>query len=84
MAAHGKTAEHGTTGDPMNDEAFTRSIRKLLKEAGVTGHQKAEAAVRQAVADGKTGDDAALDCAISIEIPSIGFSHVVAGKLDLE
>lgn len=68
----------------MNDEAFTRSIRKLLKEAGVTGHQKAEEAVHQAVDEGRTGDSAALDCTITIEIPGIGFRHVVAGTLDLE
>ena len=67
----------------MNDEAFTRSIRKLLKEAGVTGHQKAEEAVRRAVADGTAGGGA-LDCTITIDVPAIGFRHVVAGPLDLE
>ncbi len=62
----------------MDDEKFNMSMRKFLKQVGVTSQQQIEKAVRESGrSDGKvavkvvlTGDD-------------IGLNHVVEGEIDL-
>ena len=37
----------------MNEDNFNMSVRKFLKKVGVTAQREIEAAVRQAMADGR-------------------------------
>ncbi len=60
----------------MSDEAFNMSMRKFLKQVGVTSQQEIEAAVRAAGAKGKVTVKAQITC------PEIGLDHSVEGVID--
>jgi hypothetical protein len=60
----------------MSDEAFNMSMRKFLKQVGVTSQQEIEKAVRESDASGK------LKVKMVLTIDEIGMSHVVEGEID--
>ena len=62
----------------MDDEKFNMSMRKFLKQVGVTSQQQIEAAVR---ASGKTSGMVPVKVVVSG--PEIGLEHTVAGEIDL-
>jgi hypothetical protein len=63
----------------MNDsDRFNMSMRKFLKQVGVTSQQKIEDAVR---ASGKTSGVVKVRAVISA--PGIGLDHVVEGEIEL-
>lgn len=55
---------------------YNMSMRKFLKQVGVTSQQSIEEALRQAEADGKTY---AVKAVITIE--DLGMTHTVTGEL---
>ena len=59
----------------MQDEAFNMSMRKFLKQVGVTSQQEIEEAVRKAGARGDVTVRARITC------EEIGLDHVVEGKI---
>ena len=59
----------------MNDDAFNMSMRKFLKQVGVTSQQQIEKAVREANPSGPVTVKAV------ISIPELGMEHVVEGKI---
>ena len=64
----------------MSDEAFNMSMRKFLKQVGVTSQQEIEKAVRAAVADGRiTGD--AVRARMVLTIEEAGLAHTVEGDI---
>lgn len=60
----------------MSDDALNMSMRKFLKQVGVTSQQKIEEAARAAGPQGKVSVRAVISC------PEIGLDHVVAGEID--
>ena len=62
----------------MNYEKFNMSMRKFLKEVGVTSQQQIEKAVREA---GRT--DGSVSVKVVLTGDDIGLNHVVEGKIDL-
>ena len=62
----------------MDDDKFNMSMRKFLKQVGVTSQQQIEAAVR---ASGKSSGTVAVKVVVSG--PDIGLDHVVEGEIDL-
>ncbi len=62
----------------MNDEKFNMSMRKFLKQVGVTSQQQIEAAVRNS---GETAGTVPVKVVVSA--PEIGLDHVVEGEIDL-
>ena len=62
----------------MDDEKFNMSMRKFLKQVGVTSQQQIEAAVR---ASGKTSGMVPVKVVVSG--PEIGLEHTVEGEIDL-
>ncbi|MEM7428712.1 MAG: DUF6494 family protein [Pseudomonadota bacterium] len=62
----------------MDDEKFNMSMRKFLKQVGVTSQQQIEAAVRNS---GKTSG--AVSVKVVLTGPDIGLDHVVEGEIDL-
>ena len=62
----------------MDEEAFNMSMRKFLKEVGVTSQQQIEAAVRRM---GKTSGMIPVKMVLTAE--AIGLEHVVSGKITL-
>ena len=65
----------------MSNEEFTISIRKFLKQLGVTGHQIIEDEVRNAVNKGniKSGEEITVSAEIKIE--GLNITHKLDGKL---
>ena len=59
----------------MNDDAFNMSMRKFLKQVGVTAQQRIEQAVRAASVSGPVKVRAV------ITIPEIGMEHVIEGEI---
>lgn len=62
----------------MDDDKFNMSMRKFLKQVGVTSQQQIEAAVR---ASGKTSGTVPVKVVVSG--PDIGLEHTVEGEIDL-
>jgi len=60
----------------MSDEAFNMSMRKFLKQVGVTSQQEIEKAVRAARPGGTVRVKAVLT------IGEIGLEHVVEGEIE--
>ena len=59
----------------MNEDAFNMSMRKFLKQVGVTSQQQIEQALRAANPAGPVTVRAV------ISIPELGMEHVVEGKI---
>ena len=59
----------------MDQDAFNMSMRKFLKQVGVTSQQQIEQAVRAAAPPGPVKVRAV------ITIPEIGMEHVIEGEI---
>lgn len=68
----------------MNEDAFNMSIRKLLKEVGVTSQRAIETAVRDALDAGKISGTETLGATVTLSIDAIGLEHRVDGDISLE
>jgi hypothetical protein len=64
----------------MNDENFNMSLRKFLKQVGVTSQQQIENLVRE----GRQGDRKSLDVKVVLTAEGTNLNHVVEGKIDLD
>ena len=60
----------------MSDEAFNMSLRKFLKQVGVTSQQEIEKAVRANKPGGK------VKAKMVLTIEEIGLEHVVTGEIE--
>jgi Family of unknown function (DUF6494) len=68
----------------MNEEALNTSLRKFLKEVGVTSQREIEKAIRAAVADGKLKGTTAVPVQMVLTMGQTGLTHTVNGTIDLE
>jgi hypothetical protein len=59
----------------MNDD-FNMSMRKFLKQVGVTSQQAIEEAMRNADTKGKK-----FEAKVVLTIPELGLEHVVTGTI---
>ncbi len=62
----------------MDDEKFNMSMRKFLKQVGVTSQQQIEKAVRESGEDSGT-----VSVKVVLSGDGIGLDHVVEGEIDL-
>ena len=62
----------------MSEGAFNMSIRKFLKEVGVTSQRKIEETVRDGQIRGKK-----LKVRMTLTAEGIGLNHVVDGEIEL-
>lgn len=67
----------------MNEEALNKSIRKFLKEVGVSSQREIEKSVREALAGGDLEDATTLEVRMNLTIDSVGLSHQVNGRIQL-
>lgn len=65
----------------MNEEKLNLSIRKFLKQVGVTSQREIELAVREADEKGALGASP-LAVKVTLECPELGLKHSVDGKLE--
>jgi hypothetical protein len=64
----------------MSDEDFNMSMRKFLKQVGVTSQQEIEAAVRKAREAG-TLSAGSVRARMVLTIDKIGMTHTVEGEI---
>ncbi|MGI9371660.1 MAG: DUF6494 family protein [Hyphomicrobiales bacterium] len=63
----------------MDEDKFNMTMRKFLKQVGVTSQQKIESAVRDS---GKTSGTVAVKVVLSSD--DVGLQHVVEGQIELD
>ena len=68
----------------MNEDAFNTSIRKFLKQVGVTSQREIEKAVRDALASGKLKGDEKLPAVMTLTIGGLSLTHEIKDTIDLE
>jgi uncharacterized protein DUF6494 len=67
----------------MKEDVFNTSVRKLLKEFGVTAQREIERAVRQAVAEHRLEGSERLPTTLTLSIPKVGLTHTIEGGVEL-
>jgi hypothetical protein len=67
----------------MQEDVFNTSIRKLLKEFGVSAQREIEKAVRQAVTEHRLKGSERLPAKLTLSIPTVGLTHDIEGDVDL-
>lgn len=68
----------------MNEDVLNTSIRKFLKEVGVTSQREIEKAVREALAGGKLKGSKSLPAKMVLTIGPLSLTHEVDGTIALE
>jgi hypothetical protein len=67
----------------MNEDVFNTSIRKFLKEVGVTSQREIELAVRDALAKGSLKGTETLPIKVTLTLGNVGLKHEVDGDIKL-
>ena len=67
----------------MDEDRFNMTVRKFLKEVGVTSQREVEKAVRETLSTGRLPATQKLEAKMTLEIPAIGLVHVVEGQIEL-
>jgi hypothetical protein len=67
----------------MNEDQFNTSLRKFLKQVGVTSQREIEKAVRDALAAGKIKGNEKLSAKMVLTIGAVGLSHEVNDEIEL-
>ena len=67
----------------MDDDRLNISVRKYLKEFGVTAQRAIERAVRDSLQAGRLKGDEALKTKTTLELADLGLVHVIEGEIEL-
>ena len=67
----------------MNEDIFNTSIRKFLKQVGVTSQREIELAVRDALASGKLKGHETLKAKVTLTLDGVGLKHEVDDEIKL-
>ncbi|MEK9279389.1 hypothetical protein AYJ54_34450 [Bradyrhizobium centrolobii] len=67
----------------MNEDQFNTSLRKFLKQVGVTSQREIEKAVRDAIAAGRIKGHEKLNAKMVLTIDSVGLVHEVNDTIEL-
>ena len=67
----------------MDEDRLNISVRKFLKEVGVTSQRAIEKQVRDAFAAGTLRGGEELDATMTLEVGAISLTHVVTGTIDV-
>tara|TARA_B100000686_G_C16160540_1_gene651285 strand:+ start:38 stop:418 length:381 start_codon:yes stop_codon:yes gene_type:complete len=67
--------------ETMNEDRLNMSIRKFLKEVGVSSQREIEKAIRVADASDELNDTNGLDVRMTLTVSRIGLSHQVNGRI---
>lgn len=68
----------------MDEDVFNMSLRKFLKQVGVTSQREIETAVRDAVERGALGDRKSLTARMTLTVEGVEVEHVIESRIDLE
>ena len=67
----------------MDEERFNISLRKLLKQFGVTAQREVEKAVYAALESGKLTGREALNARVTMAVEGLASDIVVEGRIEL-
>ena len=67
----------------MDEDRFNLSVRKFLKEVGVTSQREIEKAVRDRLSAGHLHGNEKLEARMTLEVCAIGLTHETSGHIDL-
>ena len=67
----------------MDEEVFNMSVRKFLKQLGVTAQREIELAVRERLEAGDLTGDETLETTATVTIAGLPSDVVVTGKISL-
>ena len=67
----------------MNEDVFNTSLRKFLKQVGVTSQREIEKAVRDAIASGRFKGHEKLEAKMTLTIGAISLVHEVMDEIEL-
>lgn len=67
----------------MDEDRFNLSVRRFLKEVGVTSQREIEKAVREAQADGRLQGVDRVAARMTLQIAELGLTYVVDGHVDV-
>ncbi|MBB4426523.1 hypothetical protein GGD66_005093 [Bradyrhizobium sp. CIR48] len=67
----------------MNEDQFNTSLRKFLKQVGVTSQREIEKAVRDAIAAGRIKGHEKLKTKMVLTIDGVGLVHEVDDVIEL-
>jgi hypothetical protein len=65
----------------MDEDALNMSVRKFLKEVGVTSQRVIEQAVREAGAAGRLEGKTRLKARVTLTLDSLDVAHTVEGDI---
>jgi hypothetical protein len=72
-----------TAESAMDEDRVNMEIRAFLKEVGVTSQREIERAARAALDKGAVTVGSTLKPRMTLQIPEIGFEHIVEGDIEL-
>jgi hypothetical protein len=67
----------------VDEDRFNITVRKFLKEVGVTSQREIEKKVREALAAGCLRGNEHLEVRMTLELGTLALHHVVDGRIDL-
>ena len=67
----------------MDEEVFNMSVRKFLKQLGVTAQREIETAVRERLGSGELRGDETLSAEATVTVGDLGEVVVVRGQIRL-
>jgi Family of unknown function (DUF6494) len=67
----------------VDEEAFNLSVRKFLKQLGITSQREIEMAVRQLVDEGRLTGDERLPARATVTVEGLDREIVVEGEIQL-
>jgi hypothetical protein len=67
----------------MNEDVFNTSLRKFLKQVGITSQREIEKAVRVAIASGHLKGGEKLSAKMVLTLGGVSLKHEVSGEIDL-
>jgi anti-sigma regulatory factor (Ser/Thr protein kinase) len=68
----------------MNEDALNMSVRKFLKQVGITAQREIETAVREAISNGSLSGKETLPARATITLGRTSLNVVVEGEIRLE
>ena len=67
----------------MDEDAFNLSVRKFLKQLGITAQRDIELGVRELIDDGRLGGDERLGARATVVVEGMEHEIVVEGEIAL-
>jgi hypothetical protein len=67
----------------MNEDVFNMSVRKFLKQVGVTAQREIESAVREALSEGELSGNEKLAAKAVVTLAGTDLNLVVDGEIEL-